>query len=378
MLDFRSGIAEPARLALVGWTTMEDYQPTANPKDGRHAEAISGFAMFGLSLGVGVLTLVLDDPTIPLWLWATLLFTWFVSIVVAGAGIVGRAAELLFFACAVLASWALLLTADANGMIMLLLITVVGVGSYLLAMPWMVALSLVNCLLLFGHVWLSSGNLSNAAIFAVFYFVLHIAVVFSSYAQLREVRLRAELEQKNLELEAASMLLEDSVAGAERLRISRELHDLIGHQLTVLNLELEAAKHLAGGEHVERASAVAKDLLSDVRATVGQLRETHPADLRASLQRLAHTVPSLDIHVDVTNDAEIDQDMTATLIRAAQEIITNTIKHAQATELSLHVEQGEGTVTLTGTNNGTAPRTITPGHGLTGLEERLNLVGAVA
>lgn len=102
------------------------------------------------------------------------------------------------------------------------------------------------------------------------------------------------MEQKNLELEAAGVLLENSAATNERLRISRELHDLIGHQLTVLNLELEAAKHREGSQahqHVDQAANVAKDLLANVRTTVGELREAGPRGLQQSLERMAGAVP---------------------------------------------------------------------------------------
>ena len=58
--------------------------------------------------------------------------------------------------------------------------------------------------------------------------------------------MRTELARAHVELRAAAVLLEQSARTAERLRISRELHDLIGHQLTVLTLSLEAARHLEG------------------------------------------------------------------------------------------------------------------------------------
>lgn len=81
--------------------------------------------------------------------------------------------------------------------------------------------------------------------------------------------------------------------------------------------------------------------------------------------------PCLDIHVEVDSEVEVNEEITATLVRVAQEVITNTIKHAEATELALTVRLDGDTLTLRGTNDGTAPRTITPGHGLTGLQERL-------
>ena len=346
---------------------------------GRRADAFAGYAFMGLSLGVGGLTLITGDTDIPVEIWAGILVAWTITVNLSISDRFSRNGRLLFYACALLTSWALLATTtDSGSMMVILLIVVAVVGTHLIPMWWVLGIVLLNSLAAFGHMHITGADLPTSAVYVAFYLIIHLAMVFSAYAMLRETQLRAELEQKNLELEAAGVLLEDAAASAERLRISRELHDLIGHQLTVLNLDLEAAKHregAAGRKHVDRAWAVAKDLLSDVRGTVGQLRRDSPGDLRQSLERLAGAVPSLDIHVAVAPGVEADEVMTEALVRAAQEIITNTIKHAEATELLLTVTADEGTLALSGTNDGTPPRAITPGHGLTGLRERLELLG---
>jgi DNA-binding NarL/FixJ family response regulator len=74
---------------------------------------------------------------------------------------------------------------------------------------------------------------------------------------------------------------------AERVRSSRELHDLIGHHLTTLSLNLEVASHVSDGKakaHVDKAQALARLLLSDVRAVVSRLREGESLDLAEALQ----------------------------------------------------------------------------------------------
>ena len=363
---------------------MEDHPRSApasaavGRKKGRRTEAFAGRAVMGLSLGIGALTLVVDDPSIPVWLWAGLLVVWCATTSLSASELPGRSGQLLLYACAVLTSWLLVLTAIGGGMTVILLIVVAALGSYLMPMRWVLGVVLLNCVVVFGHTWVSTADMVEAVVFASFYLIIHLATVFSTYATWRESQLRTTLEQKNLELVAAGVRLEDSAASAERLRISRELHDLIGHQLTVLNLELEAAKHREGTaarEHVERAGSVAKDLLADVRSTVGELREADPGDLQQSLQRLAGAVPRLEIHVEVGAGVQPDEDVSAALVRAAQEIITNTVKHAEASELALTVELDEGTLTLKGTNDGPTPHSITPGHGLTGLKERLEPLG---
>lgn len=352
---------------------------SAGRRDIRRADEFSGYAFLGLSLAVTVLTLVWDDHVIPVWARAGVLVVCFISLHFSISERPSRTAALLLYGCALFSSWVLMLTvSSSNSMIVILLIAVAAVGSYLLPMRWVLGVVALNCLVSFVHMQITGADLPGSLTFTIFYLIIHLAAVFTAYAMARETQLRAELEQKNLQLEAAAVLLEDSAASSERLRISRELHDLIGHQLTVLNLELEAAKHREGDQarqHMEQAADVAKGLLADVRTTVGELRQDSPGDLQQSLQRLAGTVPSLEIHVEVDTEVQIDEEISAVLLRTAQEIITNTVKHAEATELALTVTLEESTLTLTGTNDGAAPRTITPGHGLTGLRERLEMLG---
>ena len=102
-------------------------------------------------------------------------------------------------------------------------------------------------------------------------FVFVTSLVARQQAQARE-----EQRRLNAELRATRALLAESARINERTRISRELHDLLGHHLTALSLNLEVAGHLVEGkaqEHVNQAHTLAKLLLSDVREAVSQLRE---------------------------------------------------------------------------------------------------------
>ena len=84
----------------------------------------------------------------------------------------------------------------------------------------------------------------------------------------------------------ATELLEISSRTTERLRIARDLHDLLGHHLTALSLNLEVASHLATGEaneQIEKSKAITKLLLGDVRDVVSRLRNDEPVDLGAAI-----------------------------------------------------------------------------------------------
>ncbi|MGO1226527.1 MAG: sensor histidine kinase [Brachybacterium sp.] len=154
------------------------------------------------------------------------------------------------------------------------------------------------------------GTESWAGIASGFYLMIQLATVFSTLTLLREKRMRTELAQAHVDLKAAGILLAESTRTAERLRISRELHDLIGHQLTVLTLNLEAARHVGpdrAREHVARADAVARGLLRDVRSTVGELR-TQPVDLQEALRSMVEGIPGLQVDIAVDPDLNLGEE----------------------------------------------------------------------
>src|SRR5262245_3842434 len=108
-----------------------------------------------------------------------------------------------------------------------------------------------------------------------------------------EARARADLERVLADLEATRDLLSGSARLAERLRISRELHDVVGHHLAALSVNLDLAARRASGpaaESVREAHAVTRLLLQDVREIVHDLRDAPTLDLRAALHGLAASV----------------------------------------------------------------------------------------
>ena len=164
------------------------------------------------------------------------------------------------------------------------------------------------------------------------------------------------------------------------MRISRELHDLVGHHLTALSLNLEVASHLVSGqahEHVRQAQSVARLLLTDVREVVSQLREDDSIDLTAALEALTEGVPGLNIHLELPPRFTVDDPRRAQLLlRCAQEIITNAVRHANARNLWLKFERTEDRrLTIHARDDGRGAVRLDPGNGLTGMRERLAQFG---
>ena len=210
--------------------------------------------------------------------------------------------------------------------------------------------------------------------------VLQLLFVSTAHALRTEAETARALAEANRELRSAQAIIASTVRDAERLRISSELHDAWGHELTALGLQLEIASHVTepgrASDHVLQAKGLARDLLGQVRDVVATLREAERCDLRESLQALAQSVPTPAIHVEISPEVQVGPEQAHALVRCAQEAVTNAVKHSEATNLWLQVSpDGEG-VRLLARNDGSARASASsPGSGLLGMRERMEALG---
>ena len=266
-----------------------------------------------------------------------------------------------------------------------------GLGSVLLMvmaglLPWLLPLRV-------GVGWLLAGNLAIIPVFAalpdfplilavvqsLLYAGFSIFVFVTALVAMQQAQAREEQRRLNAELRATRLLLAESARINERTRISRELHDLLGHHLTALSLNLEVAGHLVEGrakEHVSQAHTLARLLLTDVREAVSQLREDGAIDLAAALQPLAENVPALDIHMDIDGPLTLDDPERAhVLLRCTQEIITNVVRHAGADNLWIGATREQDRIVMTAHDDGRGADRVAAGNGLNGMRERLAQYG---
>jgi len=231
---------------------------------------------------------------------------------------------------------------------------------------------------LLGIMWLHWGW-HWAVVLAMAYVPFQLIADGATRLLIGEVEARRREAAARAELAATRELLDQSVRLHERSRIARDLHDLLGHNLAALSINLEIASHFADGEaaaRIETAQSVTKLLLGDVRGAVDALRDDGGIDLPAALRKLADGIPRPQIHVDVPPDLAIgDPAAGEVVLRCAQEMVTNALRHAGADNVWIEVERRGESVAIRARDDGAGASTVASGRGLTGMRERLEQRG---
>jgi signal transduction histidine kinase len=169
--------------------------------------------------------------------------------------------------------------------------------------------------------------------------------------------------------------LETRAADEERLRLARDLHDLLGHGLSLITIKSQLARRLFAADESARAAneiadieRVARESLQDVRHAVDGYRQpSFTSELAGA--RAALTAAGIDSTIDVSPDS-LPIAVDATLAWAVRESVTNVIRHSGAAACSIRLTREAHEASLEITDNGVASSTSPPGNGLRGLQER--------
>ena len=264
------------------------------------------------------------------------------------------------------------------GGILLLIVSVV--------LPWMLSIAPAvswligqNILLAVTIMRIPDVTFSDATLGSGLFLGISLFAFMSSVVALRQNAARDELRKVNSELRATQALLEENTRIAERVRIARELHDLVGHHLTALTLNLEVVTHLVDGKvlgHVQQAHSLAKLLLADVREVVSEMREGDRVNLAKALHTLVEGVPKPIIHLDLPAEEVMTEPHRAqVLLRCVQEMITNSVRHARARNMWIRLSITRGGLAMSARDDGIGTRKIAAGNGLNGMSERLKQLG---
>ncbi len=221
------------------------------------------------------------------------------------------------------------------------------------------------------------------------FFTTLFALVIVGYIRQKEQadRLLSQLQAANAELDVAREREKTLAVAEERVRLARDIHDGLGHHLTVLNVQLQAAAKLVDRDPsrvarvIDTCREVAQAALEEVRHSVAAMRRT-PLDGRSLEDALAALVHDFDRHasararfVQEGEPVVLSPAASMTLYRAAQEGLTNAQKHAQASEIVVSLRFLAKAVRLMVQDNGLGASGGGGGFGLAGLRERAEQLG---
>jgi signal transduction histidine kinase len=217
----------------------------------------------------------------------------------------------------------------------------------------------------------------------------------AAYVTAYGVRLLREEKERTqaalVRVQASQQALLDAAATAERLRVAREMHDVLGHTFAALAVQLEGARGLlerrsdsrAALAAMARAHQLASEGMHEARRAIGALRgEDLPGPdllpgLVAEFRRMSRAEARLEIDGE---PPELAADVRLALYRTAQEALTNVHKHAHATYVCVRLAYDRGGAVLTVENDDRdgdrdGPALAGAGRGLTGMRERAELLG---
>jgi signal transduction histidine kinase len=220
---------------------------------------------------------------------------------------------------------------------------------------------------------------SNAGVMLASYGAFQVFAAMLMRLAGRAEAATAALRAVNADLLATRSLLAESARDSERLRLSRELHDVAGHKLTALKLnlrQLQRDPRLDGIEALALSGRLADELLDDLRAVVRQLRSHDGLDLGEALQQLAAPLPRPKVMLEVDPAARVpDAARAEALLRVAQEGLTNAARHGGGQQAWLRLSRENGSLRLQLEDDGRARWPIAAGNGLIGMRERLEALG---
>ena len=187
-------------------------------------------------------------------------------------------------------------------------------------------------------------------------------------------------ERRAFAARSAAQLAEQAVA-EERLRIAREMHDIVAHSLGVITVQASIAAHVAEARPAEAGKTLGlieetgRRALAEMRATLGVLRapaDLAPAPRLADLGSLAEHAASagVEVRLDVADLPPLSPGLELAVYRIVQEAVTNVIKHAAPATCEVTVTRD---LRITVVDDGPGAHGHVPGHGLTGIRERVGM-----
>ena len=186
------------------------------------------------------------------------------------------------------------------------------------------------------------------------------------------------VERSNQSLRLSQQEVQRLAQSAERERIGRDLHDVLGHTLSLIVMKSELASRLferdpnAAITQIREVENVARDALGQIRTAVAGIRL---AGLEAELANARLSLLSADIQLHYQlAPLELSSEVETVLALAVREAVTNIIRHSNAQHVEIELVKNKNTLQLQISDDG-KNKLVVPGHGLSGMRERLELLG---
>ena len=284
--------------------------------------------------------------------------------------------------------------AVSRGEAVLLIVPLVTYGVLYLS-PAGVASLVAACSAVMVTIWISQAHpiaqlVRELAVWTAalaFVIVISRMLLVQHKARTEMEALAGRLGDANEQLRVQAAEIGELAKAQERNRIARDIHDVLGHYLTVVHVQLEAAKTLFKREPetaraaILKAQALTREGLSEVRRSVSLLRDPPSTErpLLAAIEKLASECKADGIHSAVRlrgTPRALPEPVEITLYRAAQEALTNVRRHARASKLDIELAFASGSgIRLRIEDDGVGSDLLNQGFGLVGLRERAQSVG---
>lgn len=222
----------------------------------------------------------------------------------------------------------------------------------------------------------------------LFFGIFGRALMDAQIEREKSQRLYLELQAAHEQLQDYVYRVEELAVTQERNRLAREMHDSLGHRLTVAAVQLEGAQRLIpkdpdkAAEMVDTVRQQVRQSLSELRQTVAALRD--PIETGLSIQQALERLVAgfeegtgLVVHATLGSLPPLTDKLRLVLFRTVQEALTNVQRHAQATQVWLHLSHHFDAISLLVSDDGKGypPDAERLGFGLRGIRERVAQVG---
>ena len=378
---------------------MKNFESSSYSETLRHGRLLHGAFVFTVLLG-NVVTFSANDVTLtdPIAIALIAIAVLYCVIGVLGFEWIERRENLRWFlfyfaiqvALAALAIW----ISPTFAALWLMVLPLVSHAVMVLSPRWIPVIIVVAI----GVFIIPSGILVNdedvtgtflGLVSGVIFVVVFTRVLIQTESARQEVQQMAErLEGMNQQLREYAVQAEEFATTKERNRLAREIHDSLGHYLTVINVQLEAARAVlesdqeAARQALLKAQSLVKDGLSEVRRSVAALRASPMEDrpLPAAIEGLLEECRTTGIQsqLEITGEVyKLPAQAEHTLYRAAQEGLTNVSKHARASSVKVQLDYAaSGGIAMVIEDNGVGVdlEKMEEGFGLFGLRERVHML----